>query len=87
MQTGTRRDAPDLKLEEYMPSHPFVRTTGQPDPVFERTYRRPRKDGRLSRQVKIRQAIRSVTTRFSAMWWLARGWKNVAAKKTGVDGE
>jgi hypothetical protein len=66
MQTGTGRDAPDLKLEGSAPSHPDVKTTGQPDPVSERTYRRPRQDGRLSRQVKIGLAIRSVTTRFSA---------------------
>jgi hypothetical protein len=66
MQTGTGPDAPDQKLEGSTASHPFVRTTGQPDPVSERTYRRPRQDGRLSRQVKIGLAIRSITMRFSA---------------------
>jgi hypothetical protein len=66
MQTRTGRDAPDRKLEGSTPSHPDVKTTVHPDPVSERTYRRPRQDGRLSTRVKIGLAIRSVTTRLSA---------------------
>ena len=61
-QTGTGRDAPELKSEGSTPSHPDVKTTGQPDPVSERTYRRPRQDGRRSRPVKVGLAICRVST-------------------------
>ena len=84
-QSGTGRDAPDLKSEGSTPSHPDFKTTGQPDPVSERTYRRPRKDGRRSRQLKVGLAIRSVSTRVSAAGRVPTGGQTFDSLGMGTD--